>query len=124
MELLKNIMITNNEPTVFVYHSTAIIPDYDGDREDIVTNILLAKLQPELQEFIDIATSEYIQEGKILKVLQYQNISQSFTGYERFWLCDDQDHCVEENLKNLSPSLIEKITNFGLKIIQVIQGGN
>lgn len=123
MEILKNIIINENEPKVFIFHSTQIIPNYSGSEENIVTYIDKALLEPEISEFVNLAILDYIKEGNTFKLLQYQNLSQSFTGYERFWICDNEGNSIEQKLYELSPELIQKIIDFGNKIISVIQSG-
>ena len=127
MEILKNIIIEKTKDTVFVYHSTSIIPNYHGTDEDTVTNISNALLEPELSLFVDIASNDYITEGETLKLIQDQNKSQSFVYdedgnlVEMFQVITDEGAVTYLQFKNLPLDLKQSITAFGNRIISVIQ---
>lgn len=130
MEILKNIIINTSENQVFVYHSTAIIPNYSGTDEDTITFVDNSKLDPELTDFINLATTDYILSGETLNIIQYQNKSQSFVYdsngnlVERFQVISKEGTVSDPWFIDLPTDLQQKISAFGDKIVQVIQGGN
>lgn len=121
MELLKNIIIRDSENSIFVYHLSNLRDSYEGDEEDTVTYIDKDKLQPELNEFLSIVEEQYIDMNASLQLIQYQNISQSFTGYERFWIIDNNDKSLEKKLFDLNANVQTKIELFGNKIVNVLK---
>ena len=130
MEILKNIVVEISKTQVFVYHSTSIIPNYQGEEDNVYTFVDNNKLEPELTEFINLATTDYIVSGETLKLIQYQNKSQSFVYdengnlVERFQVISNEGTVNDPWFKDLPQDLQLKISVFGDKIVQVIQGGN
>ena len=130
MEILKNIVVEISKTQVFVYHSTLIMPGYQGGEENVYTFVDNNKLEPELTEFINLATTDYIVSGETLKLIQYQNKSQSFVYdengnlVERFQVISNEGTVNDPWFKDLPQDLQLKISVFGDKIVQVIQGGN
>ena len=129
MEILKNIVVEISKTQVFVYHSTLIIPNYQGSEENVYTFVDNAKLEPELSDFINLSTTNYIVSGETLKLIQYQNKSQSFIYdengnlVERFQVISNEGTVNDPWFRDLPQDLQLKISSFGDKIVQVIQGG-
>ena len=130
MEKLKNIIIDQASENVFTLYSTEIIPDHTVV-EDKTIFLNRDLLSPDLGELIQatIAIPELVPVGSTLSKIQYQNISQSFTGYERFWVISEKDgeqYSVQatfievEGAFLLPLSLQQEVLEFSQKLIQTI----
>ena len=121
-DTIGNIVIRPTSDSLFCLFLASIDTAYKGKEKYSYRNLRSDSLQPELNNYVSIVNKNYVANNDTIELIQYQNISQSGTSYERFWVITKKTE-LELKLEDLSEELQESICLFGNKLILNIKKG-
>jgi hypothetical protein len=104
------------ENMIYDINKDSIFVNYVDNNEGNVIYILNSDVQPELT----LLTSKIPDK----KLIQYQTLEQSFTGYDRLIIVDSNDVCTELIYNNISQESKDLFTHLLIKITEIINEQN